>query len=506
MARADVSLPSIFSDHMVLQAGKLVAIWGHANPDETVAVEFLGKKYSTTADVVGKWTLKMDSLPKGGPHEMVVRGTNEIRIQDILVGEVWLCSGQSNMEMPLKSKMYGAVDDADAEIAAADYPQIRLYQYDTTYNIYERPFATTQLLNDRAGKWIVCSPQTAANFTAIGYFVARELSRQLHVPVGIINSSVGGTGIEAWTSMEAMQAQPELKVILDNWETSLAGYDVEMRFEEARLERLAWLADKTGSKAGGKPVGKAPPAFRNLRVMAPCVLFASMISPLIPYTLRGVLWYQGERNAAWPNSKFYERQMRTLIADWRSRWNDNELFFAWVQLPNVNTEQTSPSEEEGWGVLLREGQTKVLDMPHTGMAITQGLGGLSVHPTNKVQFGDRLAKVVLHEVYGRNISIWSGPMYKSSAIEGNKVTITLNHAEGLHVLNGGELQGFAIAGADRKFVWANARIEGEKVVVWNDGIKEPAAVRYGWASNPVRANLANGAGYLSSPFRTDSWN
>lgn len=501
--RADVSLPAIFSDHMVLQAGKPAAIWGKAAPKEKFTVEFLGKSYPAQAGDDGRWSLKLDPAPKGGPHELIVRGGGkEIRIQDVLVGEVWLCSGQSNMEMQLRGS-HGEVDNVDVEIAAADYPAIRMFQFNTTYSIYELPAPPDEPQSDREGRWVVCSPQTVADFSAMGYFFGREIHRQVGGPVGLINGSVGGTGIEAWTSKEAQQI-PELKPIQEFWQTALTNYDPAAEMQKAAEAKKPWLKARKEATDKGQPIPKAPAPFKNQLVLKPAGLFNAMIAPLIPYTMQGVIWYQGERNAA-PGelTKLYGKQFATLIKDWRARWGE-DFYFAFVQIANVQKVQNVPSQERGWGVYVREGQLKTLSVPKTGMAITIDIGGEKAgHPTNKAEFAQRLSNVVLHDVYGKKIPIWMGPVYQSARRDGDKMTLAFQYADGLKSADG-ELKGFAIAGADKQFVWAKARIENGKVVVWADDIKEPAAVRYSWAANPI-GNLRNGADLPASPFRTDDW-
>jgi sialate O-acetylesterase len=434
---------------------------------------------------------------------MTVKGANTLVVNDVLVGEVWLGSGQSNMEMQLKGKLHGSVDNADAEIAAADFPAIRMFVHREPYAIYEAASPSAEPEEDRAGEWRVCSPQTVADFSALGYFFARDLHKTLNVPIGIINASVGGTPIEAWTSLDAQRAEPALQPVLDDWQRRLAPFD-PAREQKTYLEaKERWLKDRAAATKKGEAAPKAPSPFKNLRVMAPGVLFNSRIAPLLPYTIRGVIWYQGERNAAGPLTGLYGVQLKTMIADWRARWG-SELYFAWVQLPGFAKPQVAPSAPTGWGVLVRDEMRRTLAVPRTGMAITIDLGGEKAgHPTNKAEFAARLSAIVLHDVYGKPIETWSGPLFHTARTDGNKLVLTFDHATGLKPASG-ELTGFAIAGADKRFVWGNARIDGEKVIVWSDSIAEPAAVRYGWAANP-KCNLVNSAGLPASPFRTDDW-
>jgi sialate O-acetylesterase len=503
-ARAEVRLPAVFSDHMVLQGNVDVAVWGWAHAGESVTVSIAGQSKTAQAGADSGWRVKLDPLkPSAEPLTMTVKGTNNLTIRDVLVGEVWLASGQSNMEMQIKGKLHGSVDHAEEEIAAANHPEIRMFRHDAPFAIYELPVPPLEPLPDRPGRWRVCSPATVADFSALGYFFARDLHQRLGVPVGILCAAVGGTPIEAWTSLAAQRAAPKLPPVLDDWQKRLAGFDPEREQAEFLGKKAAWLKERSEAVKKGEAAPKAPLPFKNLQVMTPGGLFNGVIAPLVPYTMRGCIWYQGERNALGPLSGCYGWQLRTLIADWRARWGD-EFYFAWVQLPRFQKEQRLPSEPSGWGVTVREEMRQTLSVPRTGMAITIDYGGeKDGHPTNKADFAARLTPLVLHDVYGRPVPAWSGPLFHSAQREGDGMVLTFEHATGLKA-SADELRGFAIAGGDRKFVWAQARIVEEKVIVWNDTVREPAAVRYAWAANP-QGNLVNGAGLPASPFRTDDW-
>ncbi len=496
---AEVRLPAVISDHMVLQAGKPVAIWGWADADEEISVEFAGQKKTTKASEKGEWQLKLDPLaPKAESQKLSI---NDKIIHDVLVGEVWLASGQSNMAMQINGKLHGKVDNADAEVAAAKHPEIRVFVHDAPLAIYELPVPAGELAQDRPGKWRVCSPETVADFSAMGYFFARDLLAEIKQPVGILTSAVGGTPIEAWTSLAAQQAVPDFKPLLDDWTKRLDGFVPEVEQKKFLDAKAAWLKVRSAAIKAKQPAPKAPSPFKNLQVMKPGGLFASMIEPLVPYTMRGVIWYQGERNANGPFTGLYGAQLQTLIADWRARWGD-EFYFAWVQIPAFATAQKLPSEPTGWGVSVRDGQRRALQVPHTGMAITMDIGDPKQgHPANKVEFASRLSRVVLHDVYQKDIALWSGPLFKSAEIAADHITLTFDQATGLKAKSG-TLEGFAIAGDDKKFVWADAKIEGGKVIVSSSEIKAPKAVRYSWAANP-KGNLVNSAGLPASPFSTD---
>ncbi len=275
--------------------------------------------------------------PTAEPQTLTVAGKNTLTVQDVLVGEVWLCSGQSNMEMQIRG-LHGQVDRAEEEIAAANFPQIRMFVHHDVYSIDALPAPPAEPLLDRAGAWSVCSPQSVASFSAIGYFFARTLHEQLGVPVGIVSAAVGGTPIEAWTSLTAQEAEPGLQPVLDDWRQRTSQFDPQRAQQEFTIAKGVWLKQRAAARAAGQPDPKAPARFRNLQVMAPGRLFNGVIAPLVPYSVRGVLWYQGERNAAGPLTKYYGVQLKTLVNDWRARWGE-PLYFAWVQLPRIQKEQ-----------------------------------------------------------------------------------------------------------------------------------------------------------------------
>lgn len=492
-------LPAVFSDHMVLQAGKPVAIWGWADAGAKITVTFAKQQKTTQTAANGKWSLKLDPLaPSAESQELRI---NDKTIHDVLVGEVWLASGQSNMAMQINGELHGKVDNADEVVATAKHPEIRVFVHDEPFAIYELPVPDDAAAQDRPGRWRVCSPETVAEFSAMGYFFARDLLTELKQPVGILTSAVGGTPIEAWTSLSAQEGVPEFKPLLEDWAKRLDGFvpaEQQQKFLDAKA---AWLKERSAAIKAKMPAPKAPLPFKNLQVMKPGGLFASMIAPLVPYTMRGVIWYQGERNAAGPFTTLYGAQMKTLIADWRARWGD-EFHFAYVQLPAVKGVQKLPSEPKDWGVAVRDGQRRTLSVPKTSMAITMDLGGeISGHPTNKIDYAKRLSTIVLHDVYQKAIALPTGPLFKAAKVENGKMILTFDFADGLKARSG-ELEGFAIAGEDQKFVWASAKIDGGKVIVWNDKIAAPKTVHYAFAGNP-KGNLVNAAGLPASPFSTD---
>lgn len=490
-AAAEVTLPAMFSDHMVLQRNKAVPVWGWAAAGEPVKVSIAGQSVSCKAGSDGRWQVKLKPLKAGGPHILTVAGTNSLTIEDVLVGEVWLCSGQSNMAMNVSRAM-----DFEKEKARADLPQIRLFKTASQ---------TTPEPQDRCeGQWAVCSSDTVGAFSATAYFFGREIYRELNVPIGLINSSWGGTAVEAWTSWPAQKDLKELEPLFDEWKAKITSYDPQEAKAQHEQNIESWKARVAKAKAAGRkpprrPAAPADPATNQNR---PANLFNGMIHPLIPYAIGGAIWYQGERNSHGELSKCYGLQLSTLIGDWRARWG--YVFpFAWVQLPNFTELQSEPVESTGW-VIVREGMLETASLPKTGMAITVDVGDAgNIHPKNKQAVGQRLAQWALAEVYGRP-GVPSGPLYKTMSRKGNSIAVRFEHVGGGLVARGGKLTGFAIAGADRKFVWADAEIAGEAVVVSSPDLKEPVAVRYGWAPNP-ECNLYNKAGLPASPFRTDDW-
>ena len=488
---ADVRLPAMFSEHMVLQRDVPVTVWGWAEVDEQVTVTIAGQTEKTAADNSGNWSVKLDPLAAGGPCELTVSGNNRLSIGDVLVGEVWLCSGQSNMAMTVARS-----NNADEELAAADYSGIRMLTVERVTAV--KPQSECQ------GEWQVCSPETVGQFSATAYFFGRTLHKELDVPVGLINSSWGGTAVEAWTNLTVQQGVPEIAPVLKVWEDNIASFDsakVAATFDE---QLAAWQEAVKKAKAAGRNVPRRPrqPSDPSTSQNRPGNLYNSMIAPLVPYALRGAIWYQGERNAKDELSRLYGTQLQTMITNWRDEWGQGDFPFLYVQLPNFKAPQTEPSENTGW-VMVREGMLKTLSLAGTGMAVTVDIGEAgNIHPKNKQDVGRRLALWALADTYGQNV-VGSGPIYKSMRRQGGKIVLEFDHlGGGLVTTDGNPPRGFAIAGANRSFVWADAAIEGDTVAVSSPNVSKPVVVRYAWANNPD-CNLANRAGLLASPFRTD---
>ncbi len=489
-AHADVRLPAVFSDHMVLQRDAEVPVWGWAEPGEKVVVTLAGQRAEATADAGGAWRAKLGRLAAGGPHALKVEGKNTVEIQDVLIGEVWLASGQSNMAMTVNRAR-----DFEKECAASNLPQIRMF---TTARTPAREPA-----KDCKGSWAICSPETVGGFSATAYFFAREIHRALGVPVGILNSSVGGTPIEAWTSLDACKLKAELKPVLESWASRAATYD-PVKAKAAHEKQLAAFAERAKrTKADGKKPPRRPKAPMNPRddTHYPGNLFNGMIAPLVPYAIRGAIWYQGENNTRGETAAFYDVLLDALIGDWRARWDGKApgpkagagFPFAWVQLPNFN----APPDRD-WPAV-REGMRRALAIPDTGMAITLDIGDPSnIHPTNKQEVGHRLALWAMAKAYGKNIA-YSGPLLRSHEIRGNEIRLIFDHAEGLKA--DGEPAGFEVRAADGSWHKAIAKIDGDAVVVSSPDVTAPTAARYACSNNPA-APLSNATGIPASPFTT----
>jgi sialate O-acetylesterase len=486
--RADVRLPKIIGDHMVLQQDVPVPIWGWADAGEKVTVT-LGKRQATaTADGNGKWMVKLDALEAGGPHEMTIRGNNAITLSDVLVGEVWVASGQSNMQFSVAGSL-----NAQEEIAAARYPRIRLFTVARK--------TADQPQDDCEGSWAACTPETVPGFSAVAYFFGRCLHRELKVPVGLINTSWGGTPAEAWTSLDAQQGNPVLQPTLDRWNRQISAYDPEVarqRYEKALAawKKAAEKAKAEGSKPPRRPNAPSDPSESPHR---PANLYNGMIAPLLPFAIRGAIWYQGESNCS--RAGQYLTLFPTMIRNWRQKWDQGDFPFLFVQLAPYRYGGADPRN----CAELRETQRLTLDLvPNTGMAVTTDVGNVKdIHPKNKQEVGKRLALWALANTYGEKL-VYSGPLYDGMSVEGDKIRIRFKHTGGGLVAKGGPLTHFTIAGKEGQFVPAEATIDGATVVVHSDQVAEPVAVRFGWADD-AEPNLFNKEGLPASPFRTDDF-
>ncbi len=627
-ASGQVSLPKFINDGMVLQRDADVKIWGWSAASEQITLNFNDSVYEAIADNSGEWEVKLSNMKAGGPYTMTIKGSNTIVINDILIGDVWVCSGQSNMELSMKraSPLY------ETEIANSENPYIRYFEVPKKY------YFNAPKKDIIGGKWLSAGPDNILKFSAVSYFFAHELYKKNKIPVGLINTSLGGSPAEAWISEEALKAFPEhyneaqrfkdtsliRKIItgdrirFDTWYSMLgesdAGYkDPDNPWHSPDLNATDWSLMKVpgywsdeeiGNVNGvvwfrknilvpksmtGKPaklilgrIVDADSVFINgiyvgstsyqypprrydipddllqegentivIRVISnigkggfvmdkpymlvageqkidltgnwqyklgakmeplqsqtfirwkPAGLYNAMIAPLTNYSIKGVIWYQGESNAGRPEE--YLTLFPALINDWREKWHQGNFPFIYVQLPNFMESCEQPSESN-WA-LTREAQLKALKIPNTGMAVAIDIGEWNdVHPLNKKDVGYRLALAAQKVAYNDNKVVFSGPVFHSMEKKENKIILTFtNTGSGLEVKGGGELKCFAIAGTDRNFIWASVRIEDDKVIVWNDKIQDPVAVRYAWADNPEGANLYNKEGLPASPFRTDDW-
>ena len=626
---ATVRLPVIFGDNMVLQRGRPIPVWGWGKAGEKIAVKFHLQTKTTKADKSGKWMVTLDTEIAGGPYDLDVTGNNTIHLTNVLVGEVWICSGQSNMEMPIAG--WGKIANYQQEIAEAQYPAIRQIKIPLTVNFVPQDDIS-------AGTWKVCSPETAGDFTSVGYFFARELYTRLHVPIGLINSSWGGTMVETWISRGKLENNIEFKSIvasmnpenqltiakqrketLDRKILSMQGpveKDIDVRtwkdlglddshwghmslpglWEERGLEDLDGLVwfrrsielaaedagkpailslgkidDSDESYLNGTKVGETKNQYseqRKYRIPAgvlkagknviavrvedtggggglygeagdmslsvgtksvplagdwsfkiekvaetnmtlgpnsnPTLLFNAMINPLVPFSIKGAIWYQGEANAG--RAYQYRESFPMMITDWRQHWHQGDFPFYFVQLSSFNSANGDSRSGSTWAEL-REAQTMTLSLPNTGMAVTTDIGDAKdIHPKNKQDVGKRLAAIALHNLY-ESANEYSGPMYTALRKEGSKILLSFSHVgKGLAAKDKyGYLKGFELAGADRVFHFAKAYISGNQVVVSSDDVPDPIAVHYGWADDAGEANLFNGDGFPASPFRTDDW-
>jgi len=631
----NIELHPIFTNNMVLQQKQDVPIWGTAEPGGEVIVELDGKEEKVTVDKNGKWQVNLPSIQAGGPYELVIRGEKTRVIKNVLVGEVWICSGQSNMEMAV-SASWGIINNDKEEITNANYPEIRLFMVD-------KKMAETPQENLESEGWKECSPESVPVFSAVAYFFGRHLQSELNVPVGLIETAWGGTLVEAWTSGKTLKQFPEFTDLLENltidtstdeekvaaikkkmnewpdeiekilkdkgifdhgfqnsdyntnkwktmelpttWEQTGLEYDGVVWFSKNVNIPKTWKGQDLTLSLGkindyditwfnGEKIGRGTdvsklreykipsslvkvgenkivvhvldignnggiygPAKKmnlsgsndtislvgnwkyeidpikisvrklpekptvNTGANRPTVLYNAMINPIIPYGIKGAIWYQGESNAE--RAYQYRTLFKSFINDWRREWNIGDFPFLFVQLANFKEVQEQPGDDS-WAEL-REAQTMALDLPNTGMAVTIDIGDAKdIHPKNKQDVGKRLALNALAKVYKKDIP-YSGPMYSSMNVEGNKINLKFTNTNGgLKAGGNDELKGFAIAGEDKKFVWAKAEIRGDEIIVWNNNVKKPVAVRYAWASNPI-CNLYNGAGLPASPFRTDDW-
>jgi len=488
---AALRLPAAIGDHMVVQRGRPIAVWGWTDAGAKVKVTMGNASAVATANASGRFEAALPALEAGGPHTITIAGDTTIEVKDVLVGDVWICSGQSNMAMTVNRS-----NNAEAEAKAATYPNIRLFTVSRT--------PATEPQDDCKGEWVLCSPETAPGFSAVGYFFGRDLHTHLKVPMGMINTSWGGTPSEAWTSPGMVAKEPAFAPIAKRFDDQIATYaQRQADWEKVKDARMAaWKEAVAKAKAAGKraPRRPGPPQNPTLSPHRPSTLYNGMIAPLLPMRICGAIWYQGESNAG--RAYQYRTIFPAMIVDWRQHWGQGDFPFFFVQLANFRARAETPGESS-WAEL-REAQSKTLDLPKTGQAVIIDIGeAKDIHPKNKQDVGKRLALAARAIAYGERL-VYSGPTYRGMGREDNRLRLSFDHVGDGLVAKGGDLKGFAIAGEDKKWVWATAKIEGKTVVAWSDAVKEPVAVRYGWAENP-ECTLYNAAGLPASPFRTDDW-
>ena len=489
LASAELKVASIFGDHMVLQRQMPTRVWGWTTPGQDVSVLLksgdgrTSRTSTAKAGEDGRFDATLDALEAGGPFTLTISADETKVFNDVLIGEVWICSGQSNMRWPVAYS-----NDADLETLTAKYPNIRLI---TVPNV-----GTQELQNDFKGEWGACTPESVEHFSAVGYFFGRQLHQTLDVPIGLIDNAWGGSACEAWLRRDVLEADGRFDELIERWK------DVEANYDETASTALY---DKKLEKWKETKQGKRPRAPRNPLVgqNRPGNLFAGVLNPTIGYTMRGVIWYQGESNSG--RAYQYRDLFPLMIQHWRDEWKQGDFPFYWVQLADYRAEASAPGGSD-WAEL-REAQTMTLSkLPATGEAVILNLGeAADIHPKNKQDVAKRLVRLALANDYGLPI-VARSPLYKTMAVQDNKIVLTFDHVGGgLDTFDVREPIGFTIAGKDQKFAVAKAKVTSKNTIeVWAESVKTPVAVRYAWADNPV-CNMQNQEGLPVTPFRTDDW-
>jgi sialate O-acetylesterase len=495
-AQADVSLNNMFGDHMVLQQGIKNKVWGKADPGESVTVTLGGQSKSATAGPDGAWHVLLDPVMEyGGPHTLTVKGKNTVTFNDVLIGEVWVCSGQSNMQWSVNQS-----NDPDLEKAAAKFPNIRLISVPQV-GIQEPQWNFN-------GRWAPCTPETVGGFSAVGYFFGRQLHQTLGVPIGLINNAWGGSAAEAWVKRDKLAAHPVLKVLHEKWQKEEANFETaKAEFEKKMAE---WTASATKAKAEGKPEPGGKPQHPDARMKGnarPGNIHSGVLTPSVGYGIKGAIWYQGESNAG--RAYQYRELFPFMIQSWRDEWGLGDFPFYWVQLADYLAEKPEPAES-AWAEL-REAQTMTMKkLPNTGEAVIIDIGeGKDIHPKNKQDVAQRLARWALAETYKVPGIAARSPLYKGMEKQGSKIVLSFDNvgtkAGDWRPFDVPEPIGFTIAGAEKKFVPAKAVILPDgRIEVSSEAVTEPVAVRYAWADNPV-CNMYSAAGLPLTPFRTDDF-
>lgn len=489
-SKAAVHLPDVLSDSMVLQRNTQVPIWGKALPGEEVTVTFNGQKKSTKADEEGEWKIFLEPMKANAtPQMMTIQGINTFHLRGILIGEVWLCSGQSNMQ-----RILAKTDKGDSVIASADYPLLRLFNVSRDVAFQHK--------HGRIGEWKNCTPSSVRPFSAAAYYFGLALQKKLGVPVGIINASYGGSQAEAWTPRSYLHT-PDLQPCIDRekkWQSQRAS--VQKKYANA-LRKWRKYADKEQA-AGRKPKGAPhqPEALREYRIAGS--IFQAMIVPLIPFAIKGNVWYQGESNEG--RAEQYGILLPRMIQAWRTEWGEGRFPFGIVQLPNFRDHNTKP-EDEAWSHL-RDAQRRTADtVSNTGLIVTIDIGEAhNIHPHDKYDVGKRMCQWALSSVYHKNI-LPGGPQFDTAIVKRRTMVVSFDNAgSGLRTTDGNAPQEFALAGKDHQWHWAKAKIIGKnKIKVWSKKVKKPIAVRYAFNNNPQHPNLTNDSRIPAAPFRSDHW-
>ena len=496
-ATADVRLPAIVGDNMMLQQQMGAPIWGWADPGEKVTVAgSWGKQATATANADGRWKVCLDTPSFGGPHTLAIKGTNEITVNNVMIGEVWLCAGQSNMGWRLASTFDG-VEDA----AAAEHPDFRIFRSERCHSHEPQ--------EDCVAEWTPCTPETAGTCSAVSFYFAQKLHQELQIPVGIVLQPYAGTPIEGWMPKEIQMGDSRTRKSVEETDAQSAAYDPE----EAKQQLARAMENWKQGQRRGQPSLRTP---ANWGHQYPGNIFNGMIYPVRPYGIRGAIWYQGERNAKdVAQAANYVNQLPLLIDYYRSSWHEmsqgnvaRDFPFYFVQLPCWHPAQTEPVEADAaWAVSREMMRLVARSVPNTGVAVSIDTGDeVLLHPKDKKPIGLRLAYLALKKTYDKDF-VEYGPFYKSYRVEGNKIVLEFDSVgSGLMSGKEGPLDSFAIAGEGREFVWADAEIKGDSVIVSVKDVPDPVAVRYAWAMNPSRRNLLyNKEGIAASPFRTDDW-
>lgn len=474
---ASVTLPSLISDNMVIQQGVPVHIWGKADPGERVTLKISDQIRQTVANEGGNWQIWLHPMKASKPLTMTVSGKNTLTVKNILPGEVWFAAGQSNMEWSVRKS-----NNSKEEMAHANFPEIRFFDA-------ERSFSDTEKTSI-AGKWVICSPQTVAEMTGAGYFFARGIHQNLKLPIGLIDASWGATRCEAWTPIEAFENDSRLNYWTNKWD--IYQRDFPKLKEEFKLKHTSWKEKVKEAKQSGAEIPREPREPKRKTKFEPSVIYNGVVAPICNYTIKGVIWYQGENNAYKDETYAYRYLFQTMIELWRDAWKQGDFPFIYAQLSILHKHPYWP--------VLRESQSEALKLKNTAMVATYDIGdSTDAHFKNKQEVGKRLVLAARKLVYGDDI-VASGPTFRQLTKEGDSLRIWFDHAEGLDSSDGNELTDFEIAGDDGKFYGAKAKLDGNTILIYNEKVAHPSIARYAF-KDIIVGNLVNGSGLPAFPFR-----